>query len=136
MILGAQIDNCFSFADCATLLVHGIRDILAASPADLVGSLPSTFEQASQEFLEIASSNNLTIVEAYNRSIAMAQLQDYKILVIGVQLHQGSQNNHNYLDCSLLASITLYLVLLLETLHQHTHGGRMVNLFKVLLRTY
>jgi len=74
MILGAQTDNCFSFADCATLLVHEIRDILAATPADLVGSLPLTFEQTSQEFLEIAASSNLTIVEAYNRSIAMGQV--------------------------------------------------------------
>lgn len=74
MILGAQTDNCFSFEDCAALLVHEIRDILAASPAEMIGSLPLTFEQTSQEFLEIASGNNLTISEAYRRSIAMGQV--------------------------------------------------------------
>ena len=74
MILGAQTDSCYSFHDCSSLLINEIRDILASTPADLIGSLRDTFEQTAQEFLEIASSDNLTIAQAYNRSIGFAQV--------------------------------------------------------------
>ena len=74
MILGAQTDSCYSFHDCSSLLINEIRDILASTPADLVGPLRNTFEQRAQEFLEIASSDSLTIAQAYNRSIGFAQV--------------------------------------------------------------
>ena len=74
MILGAQTDSCYSFHDCSSLLINEIRDILASTPADLVGPLSDFFEQTAQEFLEIASSDNLTIAQAYNRSIGLAQV--------------------------------------------------------------
>ena len=74
MILGAQTDSCYSFHDCSSLLINEIRDILASTPADLVGSLRNTFEQRAQEFLEIASSDSLTIAQAYNRSIGLAHV--------------------------------------------------------------
>ena len=80
MILGAQTDNCFSFHDCSSLLIHEIRDILASTPADLVGSLRDSFEQTAQEFLEVTNTDDLTITQAYNRSIdfgqAIAKLQN------------------------------------------------------------
>ena len=74
MILGAQTDSCYSFHDCSVLLINEIRDIIASTPADLIGPLRDTFEQTTQEFLEIASTDNLTIAQAYNRSIGFAQV--------------------------------------------------------------
>ena len=74
MILGVQTDSCYSFHDCSALLINEIRDILASTPADLIGPLRDTFEQTAQEFLEIASTDNLTIAQAYNRSIGFAQV--------------------------------------------------------------
>ena len=74
IILGVQTGNCFSFGDCTILIVHEIQSIIASSPSDLVRLLPSTYEQISQEFLEVASNSNLTIIEAYNRSTAMANV--------------------------------------------------------------
>ena len=74
MLLGAQTDSCYSFHDCSALLINEIRDIIASTPADSIGPLRDTFEQTAQEFLEIASSDNLTIALAYNRSIGFAQV--------------------------------------------------------------
>ena len=74
MLLGAQPDSCYSFHDCTSLLVNEIRDILAATPDDLVGSLRDSYEQTAAEFLEVAASTNLTITQAYNRSIAFGQV--------------------------------------------------------------
>ena len=74
MLLGAQTGNCYSFHDCTSLLVNEIRDILAATPVDLVGSLRDTYEQTAGEFLEVAASSNLTIIQAYNRSIGFGQV--------------------------------------------------------------
>ena len=74
MLLGTQPDSCYSFHDCTSLLVNEIRDILAATPDDLVGSLRDSYEQTAAEFLEVTNSNDLTITQAYNRSIAFGQV--------------------------------------------------------------
>ena len=74
MILGAQPESCYSFHDCTSLLVNEIRDILATTPDDLVGSLRDSYEQTAEEFLEVTNSNDLTITQAYNRSIAFGQV--------------------------------------------------------------
>ena len=74
MILGAQTDSCYSFHDCSSLLINEIRDILASTPADLVDDVRDTFEQTAQEFLDVTFINDLTIAQAYNRSIGLAQV--------------------------------------------------------------
>lgn len=74
MLLGAQTDACYSFHDCSSLLINEIRDILASTPTDSLGPVRDTFEQTAQEFLEVTSSSNLTIVQAYNRSISLGHV--------------------------------------------------------------
>ena len=74
MLLGAQTDSCYSFHDCSSLLINEIRDILASTPIGLVGPLRDSFEQTAQEFLEVTSVNDLTVTQAYNRSIGLAQV--------------------------------------------------------------
>ena len=74
MLLGAQTDACHSFHDCSSLLINKIRNILASTPNDLIGPVRDTFEQTAQKFLEVTSRDDLTIVQAYNRSIGLAQV--------------------------------------------------------------